>query len=101
MNMLRENKNKSVEFRENIHYDDYKDRRYYKNTETRSREYDRIRDYDRKSKCRYKSPYPGRLRDSSRDSKRYNRDRSFSRDNQSRYRDRSYSRERPDSRNNN
>ncbi|XP_050064755.1 uncharacterized protein DDB_G0287625-like [Aphis gossypii] len=98
MNMLGKNTNRSVDFRENRYYDDYEDKSYYRNNETRGRDYNRNKDYYRKPEYRYKSPYPGRSRESSRDSRRYNRNRSFSRDNQRRNRDRSYSRERPDSR---
>ncbi|XP_025411059.1 serine/threonine-protein kinase fray2-like [Sipha flava] len=98
MNMLGKNTNRSVDFRENRYYDDYENKRYYRNNETRGRDYNRNKDYYRKPEYRYKSPYPGRSRESSRDSRRYNRNRSFSRDNQRRNRDRSYSRERPDSR---
>lgn len=93
MNFLGKHSQKTVDFNEN-RYDDNYNVKYYRDTEIRGRNYDRNRDYGNKQEYRYKSPYPGRSRDLSRESRKYNnRDRSFSRDNQRRNRNGNFSRE--------
>ena len=92
LNILGKQSNRSVEFEGR--YDEKRYRSYNPNRDTRGRNYDRNRDYDRREEYRYKSPYPGRSREQSQDSRGYNRGRSYSRENKKGNRDRSYSRER-------
>jgi len=98
LNILGRQSNKTVEFEGR--YDEERYRTYNPDRETRGRNYDRNRDNVMREEYRYKSPYPGRSREQSQDSRGYNRGRSYSRENQKNNRDRSYSRERAYQQNN-
>lgn len=71
LNILGKQSNKTVEFEGR--YDEERYRPYNPDRETRIRNYDRNRDNVRREEYRYKSPYPGRSREQSQDSRGYNR----------------------------